>query len=164
MRPPTNRVTFYTAEPGAGLDSQTVGGAPDANFFTVPRTARSVYANAVVEPLAVSSIKTYACATPPNAAIVGHCTRHPLARWCEDGLRHSQNLEAKMRATSRRWIYCGLLTSLVLLAFLTSSAQTYSVIHNINCTADGCGDQQPIPLTQGRDGNLYGQIDRKSVV
>jgi uncharacterized repeat protein (TIGR03803 family) len=63
-----------------------------------------------------------------------------------------------MRATSRRVIYYGLLAGLVLLPFLTSSAQTYSVIHDINCTSDGCGDQQPVPLTQGRDGNLYGQM------
>jgi hypothetical protein len=32
------------------------------------------------------------------------------------------------------------------------------VIHDINCTTNGCGDQQAIPLTQVRDGNLYGQM------
>ena len=95
---------------------------------------------------------------PPTPRLQHPCTRHPLARRCEDGLRHNQNLEAKMRATSRRVIYCGLLAGLFLLPFLTSSAQTFSVIHDINCTTDGCLEQQPIPLTQGWDGNLYGQM------
>jgi uncharacterized repeat protein (TIGR03803 family) len=63
-----------------------------------------------------------------------------------------------MQSTFRRWIFRGLLTSLILLPLASSSAQTFSVIHDINCTTDGCDDQQPIPLTQGRDGNLYGQM------
>ncbi len=37
------------------------------------------------------------------------------------------------------------------------SAQTFSTLYSFNCATDGCGDQQPIPLTQGRDGDLYGQ-------
>jgi uncharacterized repeat protein (TIGR03803 family) len=36
-------------------------------------------------------------------------------------------------------------------------AQTFHSLYSFNCANDGCGNQQPIPLTQGRDGNLYGQ-------
>jgi len=62
-----------------------------------------------------------------------------------------------MRPAQSRWIFCALLTSVILLSLAASSAQTFSVIHNIDCTTDGCKDQQPVPMTQGRDGNLYGQ-------
>jgi uncharacterized repeat protein (TIGR03803 family) len=37
------------------------------------------------------------------------------------------------------------------------SAQTFSTLYSFTCATDGCGNQQPIPLTQGRDGELYGQ-------
>jgi len=42
--------------------------------------------------------------------------------------------------------------------FFKVSAQTYTYkdLYNFNCSTDACGLQQPIPLTQGRDGNLYG--------
>lgn len=63
-----------------------------------------------------------------------------------------------MRSTVRRFIFRAILTGLIFIPFAASSAQTFSVIHDINCTTDGCDDQQPIPITQGRDGNLYGQM------
>jgi uncharacterized repeat protein (TIGR03803 family) len=63
-----------------------------------------------------------------------------------------------MRPARRLWIFCALLTGVILLTLATSSAQTFSVVHDIDCTTDGCSDQQPIPITQGRDGNLYGRM------
>jgi len=62
-----------------------------------------------------------------------------------------------MRVCSRLGILCGVLIALVVLPFATSSGQTFSVVHDIDCS-DGCSDQQPIPITQGRDGNLYGRM------
>ncbi len=59
--------------------------------------------------------------------------------------------------SARSFIFLALSVCLILLTATAASAQTFSVIHNINCTTDGCEDQQPVPLTQGRDGNIYGQ-------
>jgi uncharacterized repeat protein (TIGR03803 family) len=63
-----------------------------------------------------------------------------------------------MSAASRPWMVLSLLAALLFFAAASSSAQTFSVIHDINCATDGCGDQQPIPMTQARDGDLYGQM------
>lgn len=62
-----------------------------------------------------------------------------------------------MTAT-RPFLLPAFLVSLYLVSFLPASAQTFSVIHDVNCTTDGCDDQQPVPLAQGWDGNLYGQM------
>ncbi len=63
-----------------------------------------------------------------------------------------------MLSNFRPWILRGLLIGLLLSPLASSSAQTFSVIHDITCSTDGCDDQQPIPITQGRDGDLYGQM------
>src|SRR5579872_4578249 len=63
-----------------------------------------------------------------------------------------------MRATFRPGSFSALLACFLFGCVIASPAQTFSVIHNISCATDGCSDQQPIPLTQGRDGDLYGQM------
>jgi uncharacterized repeat protein (TIGR03803 family) len=63
-----------------------------------------------------------------------------------------------MLVTNRLAISCGLLLGSILLNCVPSSAQTFHVIHDVNCTTDGCNDQQPIPMAQGRDGNMYGRM------
>jgi uncharacterized repeat protein (TIGR03803 family) len=50
-----------------------------------------------------------------------------------------------------------LVASAALMATALTSAQTFTDLAAINCSTDGCGNQQGAPLAQGRDGNLYGQ-------
>lgn len=38
------------------------------------------------------------------------------------------------------------------------NAQTYTDLHNFNCSTEGCSPQYPALLAQGRDGNLYGTM------
>ncbi len=63
-----------------------------------------------------------------------------------------------MPATFRPGSFSALLACFLFGCVIASPAQTFSVIHNISCATDGCEDQQPVPLTQGRDGDLYGQM------
>jgi uncharacterized repeat protein (TIGR03803 family) len=64
--------------------------------------------------------------------------------------------EVKMQGKTRPFPL--LLISLCLFtANIHLSAQTFSALYSFNCTTDGCGNQQPIPLPQGRDGDLYSQ-------
>jgi uncharacterized repeat protein (TIGR03803 family) len=62
-----------------------------------------------------------------------------------------------MQRTSRV-IFLPLIALCMVVPFIKVSAQTYTYkdLYNFNCSTDACGLQQPIPLTQGRDGNLYG--------
>src|SRR6185437_5930032 len=39
-------------------------------------------------------------------------------------------------------------------------SQTYTDLHDFNCSTDGCNPQFPAVLAQGRDGNLYGTMSR----
>ena len=50
------------------------------------------------------------------------------------------------------------LTFLLALALLPTplTAQTYTDLHNFNCTFEGCQPGNPALLAQARDGNLYG--------
>jgi uncharacterized repeat protein (TIGR03803 family) len=61
-----------------------------------------------------------------------------------------------MPSTCRPFLICMIAVCVVTL--VPASAQTFSVIHDVNCSSDGCLDQQPTPITQGRDGNLYGRM------
>jgi uncharacterized repeat protein (TIGR03803 family) len=62
-----------------------------------------------------------------------------------------------MQRTSRV-IFLPLLALCLVVPLINVAAQTYTYkdLYNFNCSTDACGLQQPIPLTQGRDGNLYG--------
>jgi len=62
-----------------------------------------------------------------------------------------------MQRTSRV-IFLPLIALCLVVPLINVSAQTYTYkdLYNFNCSTDACGLQQPIPLTQGRDGNLYG--------
>src|ERR1700722_18785432 len=60
-----------------------------------------------------------------------------------------------MPANARLFLSLVLLFSLVLV--LPASAQTFSVLQSLDCTTDGCGNQQAVPLTQVRNGYLYGE-------
>jgi uncharacterized repeat protein (TIGR03803 family) len=66
-------------------------------------------------------------------------------------------LEVSMQRTSRV-IFLPVIALCLVVPFFKVSAQTYTYkdLYNFNCSTDACGLQQPIPLTQGRDGNLYG--------
>jgi uncharacterized repeat protein (TIGR03803 family) len=76
---------------------------------------------------------------------------------CPDPPITSQEItEDSMRATFRSFLL--LLIPLCFFGPCTQlSAQTFSSVYSFNCSTDGCDNQQPISLTQGRDGNLYGQ-------
>ena len=41
-----------------------------------------------------------------------------------------------------------------------STAQTYTDLHDFNCSKEGCNPQFPAQLAQGRDGNLYGTMPK----
>jgi uncharacterized repeat protein (TIGR03803 family) len=63
-----------------------------------------------------------------------------------------------MQPTSRVIFFLPMIALFLVVPFFKVSAQTYTYkdLYNFNCSTDACGLQQPIPLTQGRDGNLYG--------
>ncbi|MGA9671795.1 MAG: hypothetical protein WBQ94_21465, partial [Terracidiphilus sp.] len=61
-----------------------------------------------------------------------------------------------MPATCCRFLV--FMVAVCIIRLLPASAQTFSVIHDVDCSTDGCLDQQPIPIAQGRDGNLYGRM------
>ena len=50
----------------------------------------------------------------------------------------------------------GAFVFLLSLGPLTIQAQTYTDIHDFDCSVEGCQPQYPELLAQGRDGNLYG--------
>ena len=57
----------------------------------------------------------------------------------------------------------GLMVVLVLLFGISatiSTAQTYTDLHDFNCSKEGCNPQFPAQLAQGRDGNLYGTMPK----
>jgi uncharacterized repeat protein (TIGR03803 family) len=50
----------------------------------------------------------------------------------------------------------GVLCLAVSIAPIALHAQTYSDLHDFDCTVEGCSPAYPAQLAQGRDGNLYG--------
>jgi uncharacterized repeat protein (TIGR03803 family) len=60
---------------------------------------------------------------------------------------------------SAPFVLCVMLASLCLGLSLASqklSAQTYTDLHEFDCSVEGCEPQYPAVMAQGRDGNLYG--------
>ena len=45
-----------------------------------------------------------------------------------------------------------------LLASVKATAQTYTDLHDFDCSTDGCSPEFPGIMAQGRDGNLYGTL------
>ena len=61
----------------------------------------------------------------------------------------------------RKLLVVGLFAFGFLLSMASSKvgAQTYIDLHDFNCATEGCQPSNPQLLTQGRDGNLYGDVD-----
>ena len=63
-----------------------------------------------------------------------------------------------MMSSIRRFLLA-CLCPLLCLVSATVSAQTYTDLHDFDCSVEGCQPTYPEILAQGRDGNLYGTTD-----
>lgn len=64
-----------------------------------------------------------------------------------------------MISSIRHFLLLASIGSFLYLLSTTVSAQTYTDLHDFDCSVEGCQPTYPEILAQGRDGNLYGTTD-----
>jgi len=97
--------------------------------------------------------------TAPRFALERHIARSQIIADQEE--RAMTNLILMASSLTRN--ATGLMVVLVLLFGISapiSTAQTYTDLHDFNCSKEGCNPQFPAQLAQGRDGNLYGTMPK----
>jgi uncharacterized repeat protein (TIGR03803 family) len=62
--------------------------------------------------------------------------------------------QSLMSAPALRFVLS--LCTVLCLGLAAAAAQTYTDLHDFDCTAEGCQPSMPAVLAQGRNGNLYG--------
>jgi uncharacterized repeat protein (TIGR03803 family) len=71
-------------------------------------------------------------------------------------LRSSRSL--KFAVPLHTWLWTVVCVLLLAAATIALQAQTYTDLHDFNCSTDGCNANYPAIPAQGRDGNLYGTL------
>ena len=66
---------------------------------------------------------------------------------------------AQLLSQSAHFLMLGVLFFATNFATLPLQAQTYTDLHEFDCTVEGCSPTYPEVLAQGRDGNLYGTLE-----